>query len=582
MTDRRAPLVPLVRLLAACLLVACVRGTRAPGEPPKRDVASPVTTAARTDTPPDWLEGRLPEEMSSGTPARGGTLTVRLTAEPSSLDLLTDGDMLSNWLLAGKVYQGLARVDTTRADAPLVPELATSWTVSPDGRVATFTLREGVRWHDGRPFGADDVVATVKKVLDPSVRAMQWRSALSELEEVRRGDDARTVVVTFRKPLFLGFRSLATLPVYPKHLVDEAGDLVHHPLHRAPVGTGPFRFESWDSADKRLSFVRHEQYWGPPAYLDRVVYRAVADANVAFQLLQKGEFDLFTGLTPQGWSREMAEVATLVRDFARIRFFDVNYTWVGWNEARPFFADKRVRKAMTAAMDRPGMLRAFLDGTERQTVCHFHVESDACDQDLVPRPYDLAGAARLLDEAGWVDVDGDGLREKDGAPAAFTFLTLSTSVLFGKVAPYLQQQLARLGVRMDIRKVEWSVFLELVRHHDFDACGLAWGSMDVAQDPHGVWHSSQIASGSNYVSYANPEADRLIDEARAELDDAKRGALFRKFGRLLHEDEPYTFLFNRPTLDAARRGLRGLTPRVGWYDLEKVGWSAEALAGRAP
>jgi peptide/nickel transport system substrate-binding protein len=570
------------RLLSACVLAGCVRGTRAPGEPPVLVPGGGVQSQAHGDLPSDWLEGRLPDDMSRAAPVRGGTLTVRLTAEPSSLDLLTDGDMLSQWLLSRKVYQGLARIDGSVPDAPLVPELATSWTMSDDGRVATFTLREGVRWHDGRPFGVDDVIATIRKVLDPSVRAMAWRSALSELEEVRRGDAPGTVVVSFRRPLFLGFRSLATLPVYPKHLLDAAGDLVHHPLHRAPVGTGPFRFESWDTADKRVSFVRNDDYWGRPAPLDRVVYRAVADANVAFQLLQKGEFDLFTGLTPQAWSREMAEVPSLVQDYARIRFFDVNYTWMGWNEVRPFFADARVRKAMTAAVDRPGMLRAFLDGTERQTVCHFHVESEACDPALKPRTYDLAGAARLLDEAGWVDRDGDGLREKDGVPAAFTFLTLSTSVLFGKVAPYLQQQLARVGVRMDIRKVEWAVFLDLVRHHDFDACGLAWGSVDVQQDPHGVWHSSQIAEGSNYVSYANPEADRLIDEARAELDDAKRSALFRRFGRLLYEDEPYTFLFNRPTLDAARRGLRGLKPRVGWYDLEEVGWSAEALAGTRP
>jgi len=563
------------------LAVACVRGTRAPGEPP-REAAHVAITDDRSVAPVsvDWREGRLPDEMTHGTPARGGTLTVRLAAEPTSLDLLVDGDMLSTWMLSRKVYQGLARVDASRSDFPLMPALATSWETSPDGLSVTFRLREGVRWHDGRPFDADDVIATVRKVQDPSVRATSLRSALSELVSVRRGIDALTVVATFRRRQFLALRSLATLPVYPAHLLDAAGDLVHHPLHRAPVGTGPFRFEAWDTATGRISFVRHEGFWGRPAYLDRLVYRTVADANVAFQLLQQGAFDLFTGLTPQAWTREMAEVPRLVTDYARVRYFDPNYTWIGWNEARPLFADARVRKAMTAAMDRPGMLRAFVEGTERQTVCHFLLDSDACDPALVPRPYDLPAAARQLDEAGWVDSDGDGWREKDGIPARFTFLALSTSALFGKVAPYLQQQVARLGVRMEIRKVEWSVFLETVRRRDFDACGLAWGWTDVAQDPHGVWHSSQAKEGSNFVGYASPEADRLIDDARAELDDAKRSALFRALGRRLHEDEPYTFLFNRPALDAVRRGLTGVRPQVGWYDLEKMGWTAEALALR--
>lgn len=568
----------MVACVALVALAGCTRGTRKKGAPAAADGGvAPEVAAANPDLPADWVEGRLPPEVLEGTPRAGGTLVVRLAAEPPSLDQLTDSDQLTTWMLDRKVYQGLARVDGAGApDYPLEPELAESWDVSPDGQTFTFHLRHGVRWHDGAPFTGQDVVATLAKIRDPSVRAMHFRSYFEDLEDVRTlpGDDL-TVVVRYRKPYFLAFRSFATLPIYPKHLLDVSGDLLQAPLHRHPVGTGPFKFESWQTADKRLSFVRNEDYWGRKAWLDRVVYRFVPDATVAFQLLQKGEFDLFTVLQPQAWVKEMPTVESLVRDYRRVRFFDVNYSWIGWNNARPFFADRRVRLAMTYAMDRAGMLRNFIYGTDRVTTCHFYPESSACDHTLEPRPYDPAKAAALLDEAGWVDHDGDGLRDKDGQSAKFTFLIVSSSVFFGKLTPYFQQEMRKLGVEMEIKKVEWALYLDMVRRHDFDACGMLWGNTDVQEDPFTIWHSSQSRLGSNYISYANPEADRLIEAARAELDDGRRNALYRRLGRLLYDDGPYTFLYNRPTLDAVKRHVRGLRPQVPWYDLEDV-WLADA------
>jgi peptide/nickel transport system substrate-binding protein len=528
---------------------------------------------ARAPIGADWQEGRLPASIYEGEPQKGGTMVVRLDQEPPSLDKLTDSALAIDWLLERKVLESMAELDASKhPDYSLKPALATDWTISPDQLTYTFHLRRGVKWHDGAPFSGKDVVATLRKIQDPSVRAMHLRNNFEDLADISTapGDDF-TVIAHYRKPYFLAFRALATLSIYPAHLLETAGDMMHSPMHRAPVGTGPFRFEEWKSGD-RISFVRNDQYWGPKAHLDRVVYRIVPDSAVAFQLLKRGEFDLYLQLQPQQWARDL-EAAGLKASLYRIKFFNPNYNWIGWNEERPYFSDRRVRQAMNYVIDTEGIRNSFLLGLDRPTTCIFYLESSACDRSLVPRPYDPAQAARLLDEAGWRDHDGDGVRDKDGVPFRFTFLMNSDSVFLAKLAPYLQQELHKLGVEMEIRKVDWALFVQLVGEHRFDAMSLRWGNSDVVQDPYEIWHSSQVKDGSNFVSFKNAEADALIEQARATLDDARRNELYRKLGRLLYEEAPYTFLYNRPSLDAVRVGVRGIRPSVAWYDMQDV-WLA--------
>jgi peptide/nickel transport system substrate-binding protein len=533
-------------------------------------IAACSRTAAAPDGDADWREGRLPAGVAEGTPKSGGTLVVRIDQEPPSLDGITDSSLAIIWMLERKVLESMAALDASRhPDYPLAPALATRWEISPDQLTFTFHLRRDVVWHDGVPFSGKDVVATVKKILDPTVRSLHLRNNFADLADISTapGDDF-TVIARQRKPYFLAFRALATLPIYPAHLLQAAGDLLHAPLHRAPVGTGPFRFEEWKSGD-RISFVRNDKYWGRKAHVDRVVYQVVTDPAVGFQLLKQGRFDLYLQLQPQQWLRDL-ETAGLKGKVHRIRFFSPNYNWIGWNEERPFFADARVRRALNYAIDTEGARKTFLFGLDRPTTCHFYSESSACDPSLAPRAYDPAMAAKLLDEAGWQDHDGDGIRDKDAVPFRFTFLMNSESTFLAKLAPYVQQELAKVGIAMEIRKVDWALFTQLVGEHRFDATSLRWGNSDVAQDPYEIWHSSQSKDGSNFISFKNAQADALIERARATLDDAARNELYRKLGRLLYDEAPYVFLYSRPSLDAVRTRVQGLRASVAWYDLQDV------------
>jgi peptide/nickel transport system substrate-binding protein len=530
-------------------------------------------SAGATASEGDWQEGRLPASVYQGRPRNGGTLVVRLDQEPPSLDKLTDSALAIDWILERKVLESMAELDASRhPDYSLKPALATDWSASPDQLTFTFHIRRGVTWHDGAPFSGQDVVATVRKILDPKVRAMHLRNNFADLTDIstKPGDDF-TVIAHYRKPYFLAFRALATLVIYPAHLLEKSGDLLHSPLHRAPVGTGPFRFEEWKTGD-RISFVRNERYWGRKAYLDRIVYRLVVDPAVGFQLLKQGEFGLYLALQPQQWVRDL-EAEGLRGKVHRIKFFNPNYNWIGWNEDRPFFKDARVRQAMNYAIDTEGIRKSFLMGLDRPTTCHFYLDSSACDHSLAPRTHDPARAAKLLEEAGWIDRDGDGVRDRDGVQFRFTFLMNADSVFLAKLTPYMQQELHKLGVEMDIRKVDWPLFTQLVEEHKFDATSLRWGNSDVVQDPYEIWHSSQAKDGSNFVSFNEPKVDALIEGARATLDDAARNEMYRKMGRLLYDEAPYTFLYSRPSLDAVRTDVRGIRPSVAWYDLQDV-WLA--------
>jgi peptide/nickel transport system substrate-binding protein len=530
-------------------------------------------SAGATASEGDWQEGRLPASVYQGRPRNGGTLVVRLDQEPPSLDKLTDSALAIDWILERKVLESMAELDASRhPDYSLKPALATDWSASPDQLTFTFHIRRGVTWHDGAPFSGQDVVATVRKILDPKVRAMHLRNNFADLTDIstKPGDDF-TVIAHYRKPYFLAFRALATLVIYPAHLLEKSGDLLHSALHRAPVGTGPFRFEEWKTGD-RLSFVRNERYWGRKAYLDRIVYRLVVDPAVGFQLLKQGEFGLYLALQPQQWVRDL-EAEGMRGKVHRIKFFNPNYNWIGWNEDRPFFKDARVRQAMNYAIDTEGIRKSFLMGLDRPTTCHFYLDSSACDHSLAPRAHDPARAAKLLEEAGWIDRDGDGVRDRDGVQFRFTFLMNADSVFLAKLTPYMQQELHKLGVEMDIRKVDWPLFTQLVEEHKFDATSLRWGNSDVVQDPYEIWHSSQAKDGSNFVSFNEPKVDALIEGARSTLDDAARNEMYRKMGRLLYDEAPYTFLYSRPSLDAVRTDVRGIRPSVAWYDLQDI-WLA--------
>ncbi len=411
-------------------------------------------------------------------------------------------------------------------------------------------------------------------IVDPKKAARSIGSYFEDLDSLTTPDDL-TVVLKWKKAYFLANRNFLTaLPMMPASALK--GDFDTLPINRAPIGTGPWKFVSWETG-RALTFTRFDGYWGAKPNFDTVVVRFVKDETAAAQLWEQGEFDLMTRIQPAVWRSIEAPTpanAWAIRGYNRVRMLENSYGWLGWNEERPFFADARVRRALAMLYPAQKVAQNIDLGLELPTTCPYYRDSESCDPDVKPLAYNPRAAAALLDEAGWKDTNGDGVRDKDNVPFKFTFLANAYSVKMGKLLPLLQEEYRKVGIEMDIEKVESQSFLKRLRQHDFDAASLTWATEDPVEDQFQIFHSSQAQNGgSNYVSYKSPKADALLEQIRTEFDAAKRSQLERALHRTLYDDQVYTFLTNRPTLDAIKVDIHGMKPSLNWYDLRKA-WRA--------
>lgn len=494
-----------------------------------------------------WALGALLilASCSFRVPRDPNVLVIHLDADPATLNpiLLTES---SSSTVLRYVYESLLERDFDTLE--LKPRLASGWEVTPDHLTYTFTIREGVKWHDGAPFTAGDVIYSFERVRDPKVDAAQKRSYFADVVSVKKIDE-KTVQFKYRKPYFKALEICGGVPIVPKHIFDDGADFNTHPANRKPIGTGPFRFKSWETGTL-VTLQKNPDYWGEAPAITGLVFKIVPSANVSLQLLKKGALDL-AGLRAIQWKRQ-ASTPSFQKQFDKYRFWLPNYSFIGWNLQRPLFDDRRVRIAMTMLLDRKTILKELLFGQGEVVSGNFYRFGDAYDQSIEPYPYDPPRALGLLDEAGWIDHDGDGIRDRDGVPFSFTFLYPAGSRFNQSIGLIMREDLLRAGIEMNLLGLEWVAFLKLVHDRKFDAVSLAWVT-PFDEDPYGLWHSSQAEKGSNLVGFKNAGADRLIEAGRIEFDKAKRMEIYKKLHRLIHEEEPYTFLFTNPSLIAVQK-----------------------------
>ena len=571
--DAHGPFIPapvMLRITLSLLLVTLSLGCPRCGPRSKPTSSTQAKQASLdspgTDAPPAaWREGRLPAAVLEGEPKQGGEAIIRAYYEPASLNPLVADDGLAVWIDLHLVNEALVRRDPY--DDPnyrIVPALAERWEVSEDGTVYTFHLRRGVRWHDGRPFGADDVLATFEKLRAPGVKGTVLRPLFELLDSVEKVD-AHTVRLRWKAPYFLALDAVAQTPIQPAHVIaalspaayNEAGK---NPLNRHPIGTGPFRFVEWVTSEK-IVLERNPDYWGRKAYLDRVVYRIVPDHTVARELARREELDLWDAVQPRDWI-EMKD-PVFRRRFHRLKYPMGGYVFVGWNLRRPQFQDARVRRALAMLFDADGLIRHVQFGIPSRATCPFYAKGPDCPP-IDPVPYDPREATRLLDEAGWRDSDGDGWRDRDGHRFSFGLMIYPQSTISERIATLMKESYGRAGIEVRIQKTEWSAMARRLDEGEFDATALQW-DVGPRSDPAPFWHSRSIGRGANHFGLEDPEVDRLIDEARLELDDGRRHALYRRLARRLYDLQPVMFLYVPVRLNLVHVKLRGVRPSLEWW-----------------
>ncbi|MBL8915708.1 MAG: hypothetical protein JNM17_33725 [Archangium sp.] len=516
---------------------------------------NPAVDAGVAGPDADWLAGRLP--LETGTPKKGGTLTVRLPLEPAGLtrlhDRFNEGTMAR--ITVGPIYETL--------DA-----LSEKVVESDDHLTLTITLKKGIVFHDGTPLTSNDVKATLGVILDERFPTSTLRTSLEHFDQLQFPDE-RTVIFRWKKPYFLANHTLLTaIPIMPAAAIAgpvEAFDTL--PIHRAPIGTGPFKFEKWEPGVS-LTYVRADDR----AFVDKIVFRIVKDDTAAMTALEKGEFDLFIRLTPAAW-RSIESQRWAFTGYRRITFAENAYAWIGFNQRKPLFASKNVRRALAMLYPSETIEKTVDLGLEPRTSCPWMEGTTSCDPSVKPIAFDPAGAKTLLASDGWKDSDGDGVLDREGVKFSFAFLIAAQSVKMNKLVPIYLDTLRQASIDARIETVDVSAYMSRVRAHDFDAMALSWAAADSLQDNFANFHSSQADAGNDFLGYANPDVDALLERIRTELDPTARAALERQAHKLIFEDQAYLFMGRRPSLDLAKRSVHGLVPSLRGYDLAKV-WLA--------
>ncbi len=485
------------------------------------------------------------------TPDDGDWLIYNLGAEPATLNPITARDAYESNVNGDNIYETLVKRDNESLE--IIPLLAESWQISDDKLTYTFNLKKNIKWHDGKPFTSEDVVFSFKKIMDPKVDSARLKAYYQEIKNVE-AIDSHTVKFTYSRPYFLALEFCGGMPIVPKHIFDK-GDFNKNPAGRHPIGTGPYIFSKWETG-REIVLEKNPEYWGEKPHLEKIVFKIINDPNVAFQVLRKGEVD-FAGLTPIQWEKQ-SKTKKFEQKFNKHAFFRPNYSYIGWNLDRPFFSEKKVRKAMTHLVNRELILEKILFNLGATVTSPFYINGNEYDKDIKPLEFNPKIAKSLLDEAGWVDSDSDGIRDKNGVKFEFEFLIPNASDTSEKISTILKEEMDKVGIVMNIRKIEWAVFVQRLNERKFDAVTLGW-SMGVESDPYQVWHSSQMeGGGSNFIGFKNDEADRIIEQARKEFDKEKRIELYRKFISIIHDEQPYTFLFCRKSTIAVNKRFHGI------------------------
>lgn len=482
--------------------------------------------------------------------ARGDFFIDAFSATVKSLTPLVAGDVYSD-RIEDYVLETLLELDPETLTYK--PWIATGYTVSPNGLTFTFSMRDDVVFSDGSPLTAHDVQFTYEWIMNPKVSAPRSRAYYAKFEYVKALDDY-TVQFKFQEPYFSALGLCADLEILSKKYYSQFTEDEYNSMPGLLFGSGPYKMRvdpvDWTPGSQKIEVVRNDNYWGPRPPLDRVIWREILEDTAMTAEFRNREIDRLSVRASS--FRKMSRDDDLRRQ-ANLYEYDYvssGYIYIGWNQEKngrsTKFADKRVRQAMTLLIDREQICSRVFDNLATPASGPFHPLGWQGDPSIEPWPYDPSRAAALLEEAGYIDRDGDGIRESpQGVPFTFKLIHSAGSPETKQMVLLMQDAMKKAGVKLEMDPLDWPLMQQKLDDRNFDAIMLGWGG-SVESDVYQMFHSSQSNDGGdNYISHKNPELDKLIEQARSTVDRAECTRLWNRVHAQLHEDQPYTFMFNR-------------------------------------
>ena len=447
-------------------------------------------------------------------------------------------------------------------------ENVASWQKTEDWMIDRMVMRDDLYWSDGTPVTAHDIEFSFNVIMTEQVPVLTFRTNTSQIKYVKAYDD-QTVVFFHKKPLVTNTQNIQ-FPILPKHIYEKsivedptmARSSYHSQLEDNPVVMGPYQLTK-RNRNQEFVLSRREAYYmqngrqvRPKPHFSELRVKVIEDFNTAMLALKAAKIDEME-LRPELWTSQTND-ESFYKHNTKVTALEWTEFHFLWNLKTPYFSDRRVRQAMSYAMDYKELLETICYGLYQPSYGTFHPTSWAFPKDG-PQPYqqDLDKAEELLDEAGWADSDGDGIRDKmiDGKLVKFEFTLLTYQTETGvQAATLMKECLENIGVLCNVKPTEFTVLVELTQTHKFQASMAGWGAGTDPDLQENIFGTNQ---GRNYTGYSNLRVDALFEKARHEFDKEKRAAMYGEIHSILWEDQPYTWLFCRNSFYAFNKKLRG-------------------------
>ncbi len=477
--------------------------------------------------------------------ATGDWMVDSFASAPPKLNELTAQDIYSRMVYT-RVLESLAEYsfDTGK----VTPVLAESWEQGADGLSTTFKLRRNVRFSTGDLFTADDVVYSHAQNLNDKIADGRSREYYRKLVRVEKIDD-HTVKFHYSESHYENFLRATSISIHSKEFLSKYSDEEIRASTALLVGTGPYKMPDptkYTPGDQ-IVLTRNEGYWGLPGPWDRMIWKIIKAKSAEEIEFRNGQLDVFLPEPEQHIA--MTNDKALVDRTQHLVYEHVRtgYTYIAWNQIRSgtptVFADKRVRQAMTLMIDRERIVEELFFGFSSVASGPFSHLGRQADPTIKPWPYDMNRGVELLLEAGFTKTDTGRILRPDGTPFEVEITYGSGSDFLQKIVLALRDNLARGGINLKLNPLEWSIMLERMDSKDFDAIMLGWGAGGLESDIEQMFHSRNIKEADNRNAYSNPALDALIEQAHITLDEDARMKIWQKAHAILHEDQPYTFMF---------------------------------------
>lgn len=491
-------------------------------------------------------------------------LIIGQAAEPRSLDPHA-ATALNDFRIAANIYEGLVRFGSGTLE--IEPSLAEEWTISEDGMVYRFVLREGVRFHDGSIFDAEAVRFNFERMIDPehpfaNTGPFPLAFFFGNIERIET-PDSRTIELHLDEPFAPLLSNLASPTGF---LVSPAAVRAHGTAYgRNPSGTGPYRFERWES-NRLVRLQAQEHYWNGTARTPTLIFRPITDENARLTELLSGGVDLVAEIPP-----DMVAFFRGNEEFHAVEAVGPHLWFLILNTREPPFSDPRMRRAANMAVNRAAMIEHLLQGTASEAVGAIPRAFEwAVDPTLEPYPYDPDAARALIREAG-----------QEGASITLYATESGSGMLVpAEMAVAIQADFAAVGLDVRIETFEWNTFLDRVNAgltESAHMAQMAWMVNDPDTLPFlalrkAAWPES---GGFNSGYYHNPEVDELLGAARSSRDFAERGALYQRIDRILYEDAPWVFVASWRQNAVASTRVHGLQLEPSFLFLLQDVWKTK-------